>query len=461
MNKPERQLSNSNLPDESPLLSLRNDRREIRRSIRRLAIPNIISNITVPLLSLVDVGLAGHLPNPGAIAAIAIAAGAINTLYWLFSFLRMGTTGYVAQAFGRQNVREITLLFSRGLLLALIAGTLLMFARPLVVLFAQFMSQEKVDIASQSGSYLQIALFGAPAAMLLYVLYGWFIGMQNARAPMVAAITINVVNIAVSFCLVRFGGFGVEGLALGTVAAQYIGVLFLLGVALKKYRRVLRFAHAKDAFSRHRLRAFLLTGKDIFFRCLMLSIVTLYFTYASVREGMLVVEANTLLLQLFSLFSYFTDGYAYAGEALTGRYVGMRRRKLLTLLVRQLFWIGLALALVATLIFLLLPEPILFLLSNKPEIIDTALHYAPWVAMVPIAGFAAFLWDGIFVGATFSRGLLSSMAIATVIFFAIYLLLRGIWGNNALWLAFNSYLFIRGAVQFVMWRRFVSTLSLA
>lgn len=428
------------------------ERRAIRKNIARLAIPNIISNITVPLLSLVDVGLAGHLPDPSSIGAIAIASGAINTLYWLFSFLRMGTTGYVAQAFGRQKVSEINLFFVRGLALALPIGVLLLFAKPLVVAFAQLMAQQETNIAQQAGDYLAIALWGAPAAMMLYVLNGWFIGMQNARAPMVAAITINCTNIVVSFSLVYFLGMGVRGLAIGTVVAQYGGVILLLALSWARYRRLFRFARIHDAVSGYKLKTFLDTGKDVFFRSVLISTVTLFFTYASVKEGELVVAANTLLLQLFTLFSYFTDGFAYAGEALTGRYVGMQNRHRLQLLIRQLFLIGGLLALATSVIYLFLPSPILHILSDKEAVIDTALKYSIWMAIVPLAGFAAFLWDGIFVGATFSKGLRSSMFIATAVFFILYYALYPLWSNHALWLAFVLYLAVRGLVQTILWQ---------
>lgn len=430
-----------------------NERRTIRRNIRHLALPNIVSNITIPLLSLVDVGLAGHIPNTSAIGAVAIASGAMNTLFWLFNFLRMGTIGFVAQAFGKQNVREINLFLVRGIAFALPIGIALTFSKPLVVLFAQFMAQHEGNIALQASNYLNWVLYVAPAAMLLYVLNGWFIGMQNSRAPMVAAITINVVNIALSSILVAYKGLGVEGLAIGTLVAQWVGVLLLLVIAVTKYHRIIQFARISDAFSKYRLAQFIYMGRDVFFRSAMISAVTLYFTYASVSSGELVVAGNTLLLQLFTLFSYFTDGFAYAGEALTGRYIGMKSNKKLHLLIKELFIIGGVLAVLFSLLYLVIPSNILSLLSNNPSIVNVALEYRYWIALVPIAGFAAFLWDGIFVGATYSRGLMISMLVATILFFVLHLFLRNIWANHALWLAFVTYLFARGGVQWMLWKR--------
>lgn len=428
-------------------------KKHIRRNIAKLAIPNIVSNITIPLLSLVDVGLAGHLPSSSSIGAVAIASGAMNTLFWLFSFLRMGTTGYVAQAYGSRNVREQNLFLWRGLALAVPFGMLLLFAKPLVLIFARFMAQNETLIAIEAGEYLSWALFGAPAAMMLYVLNGWFIGMQNARAPMVAAITINISNIAISFSAVSLLGMGVEGLAMGTIVAQYIGVFLLLSVAIVKYRKIFCFLTISEVFSTYKLKDFILTGKDVFLRSAMISLVTLFFTYASVREGEVVVAANTLLLQLFTLFSYFTDGLAYAGEALAGKYVGMRSSKHLQILIRQLFLVGAILALATSLLYLGLPKPILYLLSDKKEVVDTALGFSLWVALIPMAGFSAFLWDGIFVGVTFSKGLMIAVFVATAIFFLFYSLFFPLWGNHALWAAFVLYLFARGGVQSLLWKR--------
>lgn len=429
------------------------DKRMMRQRIFRLAIPNIISNITVPLLSLVDVGLAGHLESDHAIGAVAIASGSLNTIYWLFGFLRMGTTGYVSQAFGRSDVRSINLFLLRGLFMAFLCGMLLTFATNPVAAFARFMAQHETGIAFGAVYYIQIALLGAPAALLLYVLNGWFIGMQNTFAPMVAAITINLLNISISYSLVRFYGCGIEGLAIGTVIAQYVGVLMLLLIAGIKYKRILQFAEIKDIVSSRQLKDFLYTGRDIFIRSALLSAVTLFFTYASVKEGALVVAANTLLLQLFSLFSYFTDGFAYAAEALVGRYIGQKDSGKAKLMIQEVFKIGGILALASTLLYLFLPKQLISILSNKPEIIDTAMQYVYWIALVPLVGFAAFIWDGIFVGATYSKGLLWSILCASVIFFAFYYLLDPFWGNHAIWFAFDMYLFVRGVVQYLLWKR--------
>lgn len=424
----------------------------MRKQISRLALPNIVSNITVPLLSLVDVGLAGHLPESGSIGAVAIASQAVATLYWLFGFLRMGTTGYVAQAYGRRDVHEINLLLARGGGMALLFGMLLTVATPLVMLFARLMAQGHAVIATEAQRYISLALLAAPAAMGLYVMNGWLIGMQDTRSPMIGAITINLINIGSSWLLVRFTDIGVAGLAIGTVIAQYIGLVLLIALAWRRFRRVLKHFQAHYFLSLKGMASYTTTGINFLIRSALLALVTLYFTYASTGAGAEVVSANTLLMQLFNLFSYFTDGFAYAGEALTGRYIGMHRPELLRSMIRQLFLIGGGLALLGSLLYLVLPMPLLHLLSDKEEVIAEAQRYLLWVALIPVCGFAAFLWDGIFVGSTYARGLVVSMIIATGLFFGVYRLGEPHWQTHALWVAFLVYLSARSLVQTALWK---------
>lgn len=427
----------------------------MRRRIVRLALPNIVSNITVPLLSLVDVGLAGNTAESStAIGAVAIASVVINTLYWLFGFLRLGTTGFVAQSYGANQVKAINRFFAQGLSLALSIALLLLVAMPLWQGITTLMAQQEVIIGVEAKHYITIAICGAPAAMLLYVLNGWFIGMQNTWVPMVNAIAMNLINIGVSFALVKGANWEVAGLAWGTILAQYAGVLLLITMAYRRYKRVLQFFQWRNMLHLSTLKMHASTHRDLFVRSSLLSAVTLFFIYASTGFGAQVVAANTLLLQFFHIFSYFTDGFAYAGEALTGRYIGMKRYDLLHLLVKQLFLLGIPLALIASLLYALAPLPLLRMLSNDAMVVQYALQWIPYVALIPLCGFAAFLWDGIFVGATYARGLLYSMLVAAASYFAIYYGLKSSLGVDALWLAFDIYLVGRGMVQWFLWRRY-------
>ncbi len=424
----------------------------IKRKIVTLAIPNIISNITVPLLSLVDAGLAGNMDVYGSLASVSIASVSISTIYWLFGFLRLGTTGLVAQAFGAKDTKGINRYLGRGVLLALIFGIILSLLSPLIMQFVCFMAQGDLQIASQSEGYIQIALLGAPAAMLLYVLNGWFIGMQNTRIPMEAAILINCINIFLSFFCIHILDMGVEGLAQGTILAQYIGVAYLFLRARFRFRSYLSSFEIKDIWGLDGMGYYLRLNRDLFLRSALLSSVTIFFTYASTKEGEVVVSANTLLMQLFSLFSYFMDGFAYAGEALTGRFVGEKRIDLVEKLIKTLFIIAIPISLVIGGIYYFFPSPLLNLLSNRADIVNQALKYVIWAALIPPLGFASFLWDGVYVGATFSKGLFISMLFACSIFFIIYFSLVDSLGAITIWLAFDSYLLTRGLTQSFMYK---------
>ncbi|WP_373763787.1 MATE family efflux transporter [Porphyromonas loveana] len=428
-------------------------RREMDGRILRLAVPNIISNITVPLLTIVDVALAGHMESAGSIGAVAVAAGVVNYAFWLFAFLRMGTTGFTAQAFGRSDVRAITRYLARGVLLALGAGLLLIVAAPLVERFGHLLASGQETIGREAREYIRIALWGAPAALLIYVFNGWYVGMQNTRIPMWVAILSNLINIVLSFYFVKGLDMGVVGLATGTVVAQYIGLALLVGVAMFRYRRVLRFFRLGSLSDTSGYGVYLRTGGDLFVRTAMLGAVTLFFTSASSAIGETTVAANALLMQLFTLFSYFMDGFAYAGEALTGRYIGARRADDLRLMIRRLFFIGTIVSLVVTILYLLFPVALLSLLSDKQAVVSHASRYAVWAGIVPLVSFAAFLWDGVFVGATASAAMRTAMTAAFVVFFAVYYAFRLPMGEAALWLAFNLYLLTRSLMQTLWYRR--------
>ncbi|WP_329905554.1 MATE family efflux transporter [Porphyromonas pogonae] len=416
----------------------------------------MISNITVPLLSIVDISLAGRMGTAGAIGAVAVAGGVVNFVYWLFAFLRMGTTGYTAQAFGRSDVKAITLQLARGISLGLLAAIIIIAARPLLYHFSYLLSAGRDTISGEAQRYLSIAFMGAPAALMMYVFNGWYVGMQNTRIPMIVAITSNIINITLSLYFVKVMQLGIPGLAIGTVIAQYAALGMLILYARLRFGRILRFMQLSQLKDTRGYGDYLRTGRDLFLRTAMLGSVTLFFTWASSYSGEVTVAANALLMQLFTLFSYFMDGFAYAGEALTGRYLGHRKPRELHIMVRQLFRIGWALSVLASLIYLFFPETIIRIFSNEPQVVAHAIGSAYWAALIPIVSFGAFLWDGIFVGATASKELRQTMTAAFVIYFIIYFSTRNLLGEGALWLAFICYLGMRSVMQHFLSRKVLS-----
>ena len=419
----------------------------MNRRILRLAIPSIISNITVPLLGLVDVAIVGHLGAASYIGAIAVGGMLFSMIYWVFGFLRMGTSGLAAQAFGRRNLDEVSLVFVRSLGIGVALGLCLV-ALQVPILSVAFQWVDTTDEVRRLASlYFSICVWGAPAVLGLYSFSGWFVGMQNSRFPMYIALVQNVVNIVASLAFVFIGKMGVAGVALGTLIAQYAGFLLALLLWMVYYGRLWPRIRWTVVCEAEAMQAFFKLNRDIFLRTLCLVAVTVFFTSQGAREGEVVLAVNTLLMQLFTLFSYVMDGFAYAAEALTGRYVGAQNSDGLRRLVRVLFTWGAGLAIAFTLVYALGGESFLALLTNEPSVLVASRAYFGWAVAIPMAGVAAFLWDGIFVGATLSREMLRSMWIASASFFLVYFTLHPLLGNHALWIAFLSYLALRGIVQ--------------
>lgn len=417
------------------------------KRILQIAIPSIVSNITVPLLGLIDVTIVGHLGDASYIGAIAIGGMLFSIIYWLFGFLRMGTSGMTSQAYGQRNLDEVTRLLLRSVGIGLLIACCLLFLQYPIRIAAFHLIQTSDQVEQLATLYFRICIWGAPAMLGLYGFAGWFIGMQNSRFPMYIAITQNVVNIVASLCFVYIGGMKVEGVAYGTLIAQYAGLLMALLLWVRYYGRLRKRIHWKGNLQRQAMYRFFQVNRDIFFRTLCLVAVTLFFTSIGAAQGEVVLAVNALLMQLFTLFSYIMDGFAYAGEALTGRYIGAGNRTALHQTVRRLFGWGVGLSLAFTLLYAIGGQWFLTLLTNEASVIQEADIYFYWVLVVPLAGFSAFLWDGIFIGATATRPMLYSMLVASASFFFVYYLFAGWMGNHALWMAFLVYLSLRGGMQ--------------
>ena len=430
----------------------------MNRRILHLAIPSIVSNITVPLLGLVDVTIVGHLGATAYIGAIAVGGLLFNILYWNFGFLRMGTSGLTSQAYGRKDkdaeIRVLVQAVSVGLFSAL---AMLILQYPIERLAFRLLDTS-AEVEQYAVSYFRICIWGAPAVLAQYGFTGWFIGMQNSRYPMYIAIVMNVINIVCSSCFVFLFGMKVEGVALGTVVAQYSGVMMAWWLWFYNYKELRGRITFRGSLQLIAMRRFFAVNRDIFLRTLCLIGVTTFFTSTGARQGDVILAVNTLLMQLFTLFSYIMDGFAYAGEALSGRYVGACNLVQLKRAVKALFGWGVGLSLVFTLLYGIGGENFLGLLTNDTFVIETAGHYFYWVLAIPLAGFAAFLWDGILIGATATRFMLWAMLVASGSFFVIYYCFSGATNNHMLWLAFLVYLALRGIMQ-TLWSRKVFTLK--
>lgn len=421
--------------------------KETDKQILNITLPAIVSNITVPLLGLVDVTIVGHLGNAAYIGAIAVGGMLFNIIYWIFAFLRMGTSGMTAQLFGKHLAGEMAQMVVRSVGIGMMAAFALIILQIPIREAAFLFIHPTEEIKGLATTYFHICIWGAPATLGLYGLTGWYIGMQNSRIPMTIAITQNVVNIIASFCLVYIGGLKVEGIALGTLIAQYAGFLTGIGLWIRHYGGLWKFFSRKGLWEQQAMWHFFQINRDIFLRTLCLVAVTLFFTSSGAEQGEIVLAVNTLLMQLFTLYSYIMDGFAYAGEALIGKYIGAQNYLAYTCTRKHLFAWGGIMALLFTIAYATGGNAFLTLLTDETEVIEASGNYLGWALIIPIAGMAAFIWDGIYIGATNTRGMLQSMTVATGCFFLLYYTLYRTWGNHALWLAFLAYLSVRGFVQ--------------
>ena len=424
----------------------------MNRKILQLAIPSIVSNITVPLLGLVDVAIVGHLGSASYIGAIAVGGMLFNMIYWIFGFLRMGTSGMTAQVYGKRDLTEVVRTLLRAVGVGLLISLGLWILQSPILRGAFVLIDATEEVKRWASLYFNICIWGAPAILGLYGFAGWFIGMQNSRFPMFIAITQNIVNIAASLCFVFVLGMKVEGVALGTLIAQYAGLFMAFALWLKYYGRLKAYIDWNGLWGGEEMRRFFSVNSDIFFRTLCLVAVTTFFTSTGARQGDVILAVNTLLMQLFTLFSYIMDGFAYAGEALAGRFIGAKNDVGLRRCIRLLFLWGIGLSLSFTILYAFLGRDFLGLLTNDTSVIEASGDYFYWVLAIPLCGFSAFLWDGIFIGATATRQMLYSMLVASATFFIIYYLFYRSMGNHALWMAFLGYLSLRGGMQWILWR---------
>ena len=423
--------------------------------ILHIALPSIVSNITVPLLGLVDVAIVGHMGSAVYIGAVAVGSMIFNLIYWLFAFLRMGSSGITAQAWGRRDTQGVTRILTSSLTLAVgIAVSFLVLQVPLRWLMFWLIGPT-ADVAPFAITYFHIVVWGAPASLGLFALTGWFIGMQNTHFPMIVSILQNVVNILASLTLVYGFGMKIEGVALGTVISQYAGLIMAVGLLWKYYGKI--FSKWKLVSSEWRTTKQFKINRDLFLRTLCLVAVNLYFTSTGARQGAVILSVNTVLLQLYLFFSYFMDGFAFAGEALGGKAYGARNMQAFHETLKRLWVWMLVVTAAYTLIYIIGGMQIVKLLTDEPAVRLAARDYIFWAWLIPAAGCVAFIWDGIFIGLTATRGMLASSFVSALVFFAISQLpstlhLPSSTTNHFLWLAQVTYLAMRGIVQSIWYR---------
>ena len=457
----------------------------LNKQIVRLAVPSILANITIPLVGLVDTAIVGHISNAAAIGGIAIGTMLFDLLYWNFGFLRVGTSGMTAQAYGRECQRdegrsqkvesqesrvesgksrvecgeETSRLLKQSLTIAGGAALLIWAIQWFFVTAVLAVVPCSPEVAEMAKNYFYVRIWAAPATLSLMAFKGWFIGMQDTRSPMAVDILVNVVNMVASYCLAVHTPLGVVGVAWGTLIAQYSGLI--LAFALLAYRYRIRIAWREMGWNKE-LQSFMRLNGNIFIRSLCFMVVYVGFTSIAGYYGDTELAVSSILMKLFMLFSFFVDGFAYAGEALVGKIIGESQESRVESqesrverCVRLLFRWSMGVGLFFTLIYALWGEECIGLLTDDKDVLAASIHYMGWLIAMPIISTLAFMWDGIYVGATAGKEIRNAMIYAAIAFVICYAGLHTVWGMQALYVAYFAHLLARVVYLSIRWKRVI------
>lgn len=426
---------------------------QLDHKIWGIAWPAILSNISVPLLGLVDSAILGHLGSSQYLGAVAIGAALLSFLYWGFGFLRMGTTGLVARAEGAGNQYSSVLILCRSMVLALvIAAAVLLCHQPLLALGMGLMSPQE-QLMPLASSYAEIRLYSAPAVLVTYTIVGWFIGRQNTRWPMAIVIVTNLTNIALDFIFIMGLGWYSDGAAWATVIAEYLGCTIALAAVVKQLptveKRRLLIDIKKVSAYKHLLEA----NRHLFVRTLCLLFSFAFFTAQGENLGTEVLAANTLMIQLVMMAAYAMDGFAFAAEGLCGQQLGARNLTGFYLAVRRCaLWTAIA-AVAMSLGLWALETPLIYTLTGLDSVKELMGRYFPWLILLPVIAAPSYLLDGVFIGAAETRYMMSTMLLCVfLVYLPLWWLTQGL-GNHGLWLAFSAFNAARGASLYICYAR--------
>jgi MATE family multidrug resistance protein len=415
------------------------------RRVFALAIPLILSNLTEPLLSTVDTVLSGHLPTAAVLGGVAVAGIFFNAIYWTFGFLRLATTGLVAQAHGAGDQDEIIHHFGRALLSALLIGALIVVLQKPLISIALSMLGATGEVHRNAASYCGIRIWSAPAALANYAILGYLLGRQRARSALLLQAAINVVNVVLALSLVLWRHWAVSGIATATMVAEWSGMLLGLGLMLASGYRPgqVRWGVLVDGKSLRRLFAL---NRDLLLRTLSIVGAYIWFTRTGARAGNEILAANAVLINLLWIAAYGLDGFANAAEALVGEAIGARRladyRAVLKATSVSAFTVSAAISL----LYLIFGRTIIALFTNQPAIRTLAAHFLPWLIVLPIVAVWSFLLDGIFIGATRARELRDSMLISFLGYLGLAVVLTSHFGNQGLWCAMLAFMGLRAVI---------------
>lgn len=425
----------------------------MNRRILKLAVPSILANITVPLVGMVDIAVSGRLGNVAAIGAIAVGSMLFDLLYWNFGFLRVGTGGLTAQAYGRKDMAGAIKYFVQGESTALLSATFLIAIQWLFVETAFLFIDCSGEVQELARKYFFIRIWDAPATLSLMVFKGWFIGMQNTVFPMIVDMTVNIVNLSASIWLGLHTPLGFAGVALGTVIAQYTGLILASVLMAVHYRKLFGYVNIRRDVRFKYMKSFYVLNANLFLRSLCFMLIYCGFTSLAAHYGDVQLAVSTIIMKLLMLYSYILDGFAYAGEALTGRYIGAQDKPSLRKAVRLLFIWTAGLAVISTVAYGIGGQWMVSMMTTETAVIDASRPYMIWLVIMPAFSCMAFMWDGIFIGATAARAIRNGMIWACASFYVCYFTFKGIMGIQALYMAYFAHLIARDVYMTLTARR--------
>ena len=428
-------------------------RNPINREVVRLAVPSILANITVPLVGIVDTAIAGHLGDAVLIGGIAIGTMLFDLLYWNMGFLRVGTGGITAQAYGRGDMKASIGTFSQGIATAMVVS--------MIVLAIQWVFAEVMlrlvdcspEVEAVARNYFFIRVWAAPATLALFVFKGWFIGMQNTVFPMITDLWVNIVNMLASWLLSFYTPLGISGVAVGTLIAQWTGLVLALLLMRSKYRDLLRSTTILHSMKWKYFKRFFSINSQLFVRSLLMLVVYEGFTIFAARFGDVELAVSSVMMHLLLLYSYFVDGFAYAGEALTGRFIGEQDRASLRETIKYTFFWGAVIGVVSTIAYSVFPQAIIRVLTDNAEVIAASRPYLFWLLLMPLLSCVAFIWDGIYIGATAARQMMVCMIWSAGLFVAAFFLCEPKFGPQALYIAYFVHLVVRSVYLTFSWKK--------
>jgi MATE family multidrug resistance protein len=431
------------------------------RRVWAVAWPIMLSNVSVPLVGIVDTAVVGHLPNPTFIGAVALGAVVFSFVYWGFGFLRMGTTGLVAQDFGARDFEELRATLARALLLAGVLGLAVLILRNPASEVAFWALEGGAVVEGYAKDYYDVRVFGAPATLINYALLGFVIGVQNTRAALALMLVLNLTNVFLDVVFVMGFGWGVEGVAAASLISEYAATVF--GVLL--VRRILRQMGGRwqsyRLFNRSRMKTLLGVNVNIFLRTLCLLLAFFHFTSTGARLGDVILAANAVLMHFQTFMAYSLDGFAHAAEALVGSAYGAKDRRAFTSAVRASTICAVVVAIGYCAVYGLFGSSIVALITGIADVRRTADEFLPWLVLTPIVSVWSFMLDGIFIGTTRTVAMRNAMFVSLLVFLGAVWLFLPLWGNHGLWAALIVLMMVRAVTLGFWYPRIVRDLPAA